>query len=182
MNLTQLLFYCFAAVVIGSAIFVVTTKNIIYAAFALFSTFFGVAALYVYARADFIAVAQLIVYVGGILVLLIFGVMLTNKVSGQKIQTQERNKIAGFIISLAIFLILLVTIQKANFSGISWINEIKLKGQELDPSTSTIHAIGIKTMTDYIIPFEITGVLLMMALLGAAYMARRDSGTEKKSD
>lgn len=174
MNLTQIIFYCFAVVVIGSAVFVVTTKNIIYAAFALFSTFFGVAALYVYAKADFIAVAQLIVYVGGILVLLIFGVMLTNKVSGQKIQTQERNKITGFIISFSLLLILFVTIQKANFNTISWINEIKLKGEGLQPSSSTINAIGIKTMTSYIIPFEITGVLLMMALLGAAYMARRE--------
>jgi NADH-quinone oxidoreductase subunit J len=80
MNYFEIIFYFFAVITIVSAGIVVFSRNIIYSAFSLLFTFFGVAGLYVLLNADFIAVAQLLIYVGGILVLLLFGVMLTNNV------------------------------------------------------------------------------------------------------
>ena len=80
MDLYDIVFYFFGVIVLASAWVVVSSRNIVYSAFALLFTFFGVAGLYVLLSADFLAVAQVLIYVGGILVLLLFGVMLTNKV------------------------------------------------------------------------------------------------------
>src|SRR3990172_7009771 len=87
MTLVDVIFYFFAAITIASAAVVVFSRNIIYSAFALLFTFFGVAGIYVLLGADFIAVTQLLVYVGGILVLLVFGVMLTNRVVDVEMKT-----------------------------------------------------------------------------------------------
>ncbi|HKJ82064.1 MAG TPA: NADH-quinone oxidoreductase subunit J, partial [Ignavibacteriaceae bacterium] len=81
MNIYDIIFYLFAIITLVSAFFVVTTRNIIYSAYYLLFTFFGVAGIYVLLGADFIAIVQLVVYVGGILILLLFGVMLTNKIT-----------------------------------------------------------------------------------------------------
>ena len=87
MNFVDLAFYFFAVVSLFSAGVVVFSRNIMYSAFSLLFTFFGVAGIYVLLNADFIAVAQLLIYVGGILVLLLFGVMLTNKVVSVDMKT-----------------------------------------------------------------------------------------------
>ncbi len=76
---SQIVFYAFATITVASAAVVVFSRNLIYSAFGLLFTFFGVAVLYVYLGADFLAAAQMVIYVGGILVLLLFGVMLTHK-------------------------------------------------------------------------------------------------------
>ncbi len=77
MNMYEIIFYFFAVVTVASAAVVVFSRNIVYSAFALLFTFFGVAGIYVLLNADFLAITQLLIYVGGILVLLLFGVMLT---------------------------------------------------------------------------------------------------------
>src|SRR3990172_6364818 len=87
MNLYEIIFYFFAVVTVGSAAVVVFSRSIIYSAFSLLFTFFGVAGLYVLLNADFLAVTQLLVYVGGILVLLLFGVMLTSNVVSVEIKS-----------------------------------------------------------------------------------------------
>ena len=87
MNLEAVVFYLFALIVLCSGAVVVLSKNIMHSAFALLFTFFGMAGLYAMLMADFIAVAQIMIYVGGILVLIIFAVMLTAKVTGIVIKT-----------------------------------------------------------------------------------------------
>ncbi|MDP2036341.1 MAG: NADH-quinone oxidoreductase subunit J, partial [Ignavibacteria bacterium] len=91
MNYYDIIFYLFAIITLVSAGFVVTTRNVIYSAFFLLFTFFGVAGIYVLLAADFIAVVQIMVYVGGILILLLFGVMLTNKMTNVDIRTGASN-------------------------------------------------------------------------------------------
>ncbi len=98
MQLFDLVFYVFAFITIVSAFIVVFSKNIIYSAFALLFTFFGVAGLYVLLQADFLAVTQILIYVGGILVLLLFGVMLTNKVISVEIKTGTIQTIPALIL------------------------------------------------------------------------------------
>ena len=87
MDLYTILFYMFAVITLGSACIVVFSRNIVRSAFALLFAFFGVAALYVFLLADFIAVTQLLIYVGGILVLILFAVMLTNRQINVDIRT-----------------------------------------------------------------------------------------------
>ena len=86
----------------ASAFMVVTSPNLVHSAVSLLFTLFGVAAIYIYLYADFIAATQIVIYVGGILVLIIFGVMLTNKIDNATIDSKTHNKISGLIFSSCI--------------------------------------------------------------------------------
>ena len=163
MGLYDIIFYLFALVTVVSAIVVVTAKNIIYSAFSLLFTLFGIAGLYVLLGADFVAIVQLMVYVGGILILLLFGVMLTNKVTTVEIKTgaiQVLPALAGVVV-LAVALIMIML-------NASWtINPGMI------PQTTT-KGIGSLLVTDYVLIFELLGILLLIALIGAASIARKD--------
>jgi NADH-quinone oxidoreductase subunit J len=147
------------------------SKNVLYAAFLLIITFLSVAAIYVFVHADFIAVTQIMVYVGGILVLMIFGVMLTNKISGQAVTTETHNILSGIFIGLSFFSLLLYMIFLADFSTVQWIQE-SVREHPV-PISSTISLIGVKLMSDFVLPFEITAILLLIALIGAAFIAKK---------
>ena len=103
--MSNLLFLFIITMIIVSAIIVVISSQLIYSAVALLFTLFGVAGLYVFLYADFMAATQVIIYVGGILVLIIFGVMLTNKIDSPSIASSSSNQIIGFMASS--FLLLL---------------------------------------------------------------------------
>ena len=162
MNIYDIIFYLFGAVTIISAFFVVTSRNIIHSAFYLLFTFFGVAGLYVLLGADFVALVQLIVYVGGILILLLFGVMLTNKITSVNIKTGTLQIIPAAIAVVAFMYLLITTLLNTGWKTIS--NPVDV------PST---HSLGILLVTQYAIVFELLGIVLLIALIGAASMARK---------
>ncbi len=167
-SIEESLFYVFSFIAIGSALFILFSKDLIYAAFALFLTFLGIAALYVLAGADFLAVTQIMVYVGGVLVLLIFGIMLTQKGDKQAVSSSPnkvivllKREIWGSLAGLGVFSGLSYLIFSANF---------KMDGVA-NSSRSTVKTIGVELMTSHLLPFEIVAVLLLVALIGAAYLA-----------
>ncbi len=162
-NLTYtVIFYLFAAITVFSAGFVVFSRNVIYSAFSLLFTFFGAAALYVFLSADFIAVTQVVVYVGGILVLILFGVMFTNSIMQSKPKSDIINIVPGILLLAAIIGALLFTF----YTSHSWMpSETTLQG-------SIVQRIGFETMSRYVLPFEMASILLLAALIGAAYLAR----------
>lgn len=135
-----------------------------YAAFALILTFIGVAGIYIFLGAEFIAVTQILVYVGGILVLLIFGIMLTNRLSGKKVVSPTYHKFTGLIAAGGLFAMLLKGIVEANFTALGWIDKSQ-------PVTTGLKEFGFNLMTDYVLAFEIIGVLLLLALIGAVRIA-----------
>lgn len=163
MGLYDIIFYLFAAITIVSGIFVVNSKNIVHAAFSMLLTFFGVAGIYVLLGADFLAVVQIIVYVGGILILLLFGVMLTNKITNVEIRSGSIQVIPA-VIGLAVFSAILFWIMTST----NW----KSESFEI-PSTTSVE-IGQVLLTQYVLIFELLGILLLIALIGAASIARRD--------
>ena len=158
------IFYLFAAITLFSAAFVVFTRNVIYSAFSLLFTFFGVAALYVFLSADFIAVTQVVVYVGGIRVLLLFGVMFTNSIMHVGQKSEVLHIIPGTLLLAAIVGGLLYTFYTTH----GWMpSETMLQG-------SIVERIGFETMSRYVLPFEMVSILLLAALIGAAFLARFD--------
>jgi NADH-quinone oxidoreductase subunit J len=163
MNLYDLIFYLFAAVTILSAAVVVSSKNIIYSAFSLVLTFFGVAGLYILLGADFIGIVQILVYVGGIMILLLFGVMLTNKITSVDIRTGSVNVLPSAI-AIGVFMGLVTSIML-------WTNWVSLP--TVTPLTTT-NELGKLLITEYVLIFELLGILLLVALIGAASIARRD--------
>ena len=162
MNIYDIIFYLFAAVTVISAFFVVTTRNIVHSAFFLLFTFFGVAGIYVLLGADFVAIVQLIVYVGGILILLIFGVMLTNKITNVQIKTGTMQMLPAAI-GVGLFAgLLLSTVINTSWKVIP--TKVPLPGA---------NTIGLVLLQEYVIVFELLGIILLIALLGAASIARR---------
>ena len=158
----QIIFWVFAVLMLGSAVFVVHGKNLVRSAFALLATFFSVAVFYAMLGADFLAGAQLLIYVGGILTLILFGVMLTNRIYNLNLQTSTFQVVPGALVSLAVFVLLSTVIMGTPWSQTSIVDD--------GPTTATI---GRSLMTEYVLPFEVASVLLLVALLGAAMLVRR---------
>lgn len=165
--LQEIIFAFFALLTLVSAVYMAITTNVIYAAFSLLLTFIGVAALYIFASAEFIGLTQIMIYIGGILILIVFGVMLTNKVGNQPIRAKSINTVSGLLLSSALFTLLMNSIMEINFSKLPWIKNGLMVSGNITP------IIGVNLMTQYLLPFEIIAVLLMVALMGASLIAGR---------
>lgn len=157
----QILFYVFAALTIGSAFLVVYGRNLVYSAFALLASFFGVAVFYVLLGADFLAGAQVLIYVGGILILLLFGVMLTHRIFDLNLETETFQVVPGAVVALTVFLTLVFVVLRTPWRNLGIVVE--------GPTAETI---GRLFMTRYLLPFEAASVLLLVALIGAAMLVR----------
>jgi NAD(P)H-quinone oxidoreductase subunit 6 len=177
--MVQILFYLFAALMLLSALLVVTIKDLVRSIFMFFVVLFALAGLYVFAMADFIAVAQVIIYVGGVLVLMLFAFLLSNKDLLAEVQPQGKfvnlALIPAALISLLFLFIIVSVIRGSDINSIAWLNAVP--ENHIKPSDNTVHLIGINMMTRYILPFEIISIFLMMALIGAAHMARKETKT-----
>jgi NADH-quinone oxidoreductase subunit J len=164
MDAKQVLFLIFAAIILGSAMKVVTTKKMIHAAFWLIATLFGVAALYATLSAGFLAMVQIVVYVGAIAILFIFAVMLTRKeLRDSAAPLNDRWAMAALFSALTFagFFALL-----KNWSGFT-------KMPAADVPTDMVERLGAALVSPeaYILPFEVASVLLLAALIGAVYVA-----------
>ena len=155
-----LLFYLFAALVIGGALIVAFARNIVHSAFALLATFAGVAALYAFLSADLVAVIQLMVYVGGVLVLILFAVMLTARIDEADVSNPTVGRIPG-LLALAAVSILMVSSSLTVFGA---------RGRPA-PEGPTVAKIGDALLGQYVLPFEVVSFLLLAALLGAVPIA-----------
>lgn len=164
MRTFDILFYVFGLIVLVSGFVVVFSRNIIYSAFSLLFTFFGVAALYVLLAADFLAVTQILIYVGGILVLLLFGIMLTNRVISVDIKTGTINIIPAMV---------LVAVVAGTLAGLFYTTWKNTPAPSTPLPLTTTKSLGELIMTTYLLPFEIASIILVVALIGAAMMARR---------
>jgi len=164
MNPFDIVFYAFAALTLFSAAVMVFSRNVIYSAVGLLFTFFGVAGIYVLLAADFLAVVQILIYVGGILVLLLFGVMLSQKITSVELRSETRQVVPAIAAVAGVFIILFRMVSKTEWQTI--------EKQDFNPTASEI---GTLFMTDYLIPFEISSVLLLGALIGAAFIARKNT-------
>jgi NADH-quinone oxidoreductase subunit J len=165
--LSAVVFYFFAAVTVASGAMVVLSNRLIYAAFSLLGTFFGVAGLYIFLGADFLAATQVLIYVGGILILLLFGVMLTHRIYDFKLLSTRVQFGPSVVVTGFVFALLMAVIFRTPWSVV----------KEAAPDY-TAATIGKLLMTTYLLPFEAISILLLVALIGAATLARRD---EEKS-
>ena len=159
---SDILFLSICMLVVISALWVVLSPNLVHSAVSLLFTLFGVAGLYVFLYADFMAASQVIIYVGGILVLIIFGVMLTNKISDQSISNKSQNKLPS-----AIMCFTLLAMQFNVIFNTKWHIDTPIIRE------STVNDIGMLLLSKYLLPFEIVSILLLAALIGAAMLSRK---------
>ena len=157
-------------IILGS-LGVVSLSNIIYSAFLLGFVFICIALLYLTLNADFLAAAQILIYVGAVNVLIVFAVMLINK--PKEINTLEKwnisNNISLFLCT-SLFVSLSFTILNTNWSNLY---SIQHSVNILDQMPSNIRLIGNNLLTTFLIPFELLSILLLVALIGAITIARR---------
>jgi len=160
--MNAVVFWILAVVTVASAAVVVLARSLIYSAFSLLLTFAGVAGLYLLLGADFLAATQLLIYVGGILVLLLFGVMLTHKIYQLDLRTEVTQFSSGLIVAAGLFVILAATALRTPWAT----------GQGRPPAPTT-EEIGRLFMGRFLLPFEAASILLLVALIGAAMIVRR---------
>jgi len=156
-----LFFYLLASVVVVSATGVALAPNILYSAYSLLGTLAGVAGLYFYLSADLLGVAQLIIYVGGILVLILFAVLLTNRIGELRVTNVSTGLVVGAPAVISLIALLVKTALKAPFP---------LTEPVAAPTTARL---GDAFLSEYLLPFELASVVLLMALVGAMVVARR---------
>jgi len=156
----DLIFLVVAAVTVAGAVLVCLLPNIIHAAVALLFSLIGVAGIYLFLSADFLAATQMMVYVGGITMLMLFAVFLSHRISQARISNPSRFRLPAAIVCLALFGVLSFVIITTPFP---------VKDVKYLPTTADI---GELLLTKYLLPFEIASVLLLAALVGAALISR----------
>lgn len=158
----QFVFILGAAITLVSALMVVTVKNLIHAAFYLILTLFGIAVLFVMLNATFMAVIQVVVYIGAIAILIIMAVMVTRNVTGSQSTIFNTSKWVAALIALLVGATL--------YLGLNAWPQLAEYAPEAD-TTGHIAQIGTELVGKYVVPFEVASVLLLAALVGAIVIA-----------
>ena len=163
MSWVGLLFWLLAAVTVGSALLVVTTRNLVHAALWLVVTLGAVAGVYLLLAAEFVAWVQVLVYIGAVVVLLLFGVMLTRAPIGRDADLDNDQRLLGALVALFLFGALGAVLLDA--FGDDKVGETTIR-RTAEVSDSIFGT--------YVLPFEVISILLLSALVGAVALARRD--------
>lgn len=161
----QIIFILVALFTLGSGFMVVTTRNLVHAALWLVSTLFGVAVTFALLSASFLAVVQVVVYIGAIAILFIFAVMLTRKDMRDQGPQMNRGWWVGALLAVLVFAGLFFLLQ--GWSGLS------ATASEIPAGFDAISELGDALISPeaYVLPFEVASVLLVAALVGAVYVA-----------
>jgi len=162
-SLFPIVFYLLAAVTVVSALGVALSNNIFYSAIALMGTLIGMAGMYLMLAADFVAVVQIFVYVGGILVLTLFAINLTSRIGDVSVS----NRSIGRLPALGLLGVAAVVMLRAVVGG-GW-NLV-----DVGAAVPTIASLGNAFLTDYILPFELASLVLLAALVGAVVLSRKE--------
>jgi NADH:ubiquinone oxidoreductase subunit 6 (subunit J) len=159
MTISVIVFYFFVLTALISALGILLSRHVFKSALMLLSCLLSIAALYVLSFAEFVAVTQILIYAGGVTVLIIFGIMLTTTLSGKPLEVENTNIFLGVSLSILLAGILINLFLK---------EEIFAQNQRA--ITSTIPDIGVELMTTFSLPFEVSGILLLIALVGASVL------------
>jgi NAD(P)H-quinone oxidoreductase subunit 6 len=158
-------FVILAVMMLGAALGVVISESIVYSAFLLALTFVSMSGLYLLLNADFVAAAQILIYVGAVNVLILFGVMLVNKQQVfAKVKGTGLRKLATALVCAGVFALLAVVVLTTPWAI----------APDLTPVESSIVTLAQHLFSDFLLPFEVASVLLLMAMIGAIVLARRE--------
>jgi NADH-quinone oxidoreductase subunit J len=165
MTVEQVVFYLLAAFSVALALIVVLAQNIVRAAVALIFSFCGLAGLYLLLDAEFLAAVQVLIYVGGITILLLFAILLTSRIAGKGVRVLNEQKAVSGLVAVAL----------AAFLGLAtWRGFPALTARPPQPKNTP--RIGELLMTTYALPFETVSILLLAAMVGAIFLARKERG------
>ena len=161
---SDLLFYVIAAVSIVSGAGVAFSRSIIYAALSLLGALLGIGALFIFLSADYVAVSQLLIYIGGVLVLILFAVMLTSKIGDKSHTNPSIGVLPGIGLTVALIAVLGYVATKT-----PWISNPNAPNP-----AQTARTIGDVFLKEYLLPFEVSSLVLLATLIGAVVVARKE--------
>ena len=161
-----ILFYSFAAVIVISALLMVSARNVFHSALWLALCLFGVAAIFVLLNAYFLAGIQLLLYVGAVVVLALFVINLTKAITGKEQKQVNAQVIPAILVSMLTGVLILLAVLKTDWST-------RMAQNVAEDKTATI---GRLLLTDFVVPFEVVSVLLLAALIGAIVIVAKDEG------
>lgn len=167
MSISQVLFYCLSALALGSAIMVVISRNPVHSVLWLIITFFAISGHYILLNAQFLGVVNMIVYAGAIMVLFLFVIMLMNLNAETEPQKNKWMKLAGVVAGGCLLLVMIAALKEA-----------EVKGRATELATGNIGLIsnlGKALFTDYVVPFEISSVLFLSAMVGTVVIGKREA-------
>ncbi|MBP9501378.1 MAG: NADH-quinone oxidoreductase subunit J [Candidatus Promineofilum sp.] len=177
----QIIFFILTAIILTSAIAVVTLRNLFHAALALMASFLGVAGIYILLEAGFLGMAQLLVYIGAISILIIFAVMMTRRMMQTQESPYNAQAIAALVATLITMAILFVVISRL-YPLVPGADSLLSSTQQVDPAVmeSSVARLGraFVSADAYVLPFEVASVLLLAALVGSIIIAWPRSGEE----
>lgn len=160
MSVFLIAFYFFVIAAAVAAVGIVFSKNVFKSALWLLVCLLSVAALFVLSYAEFVAVTQILIYAGGVLVIILFGIMFTSKLAAKPLRVENTNLFGGALLGLLLFG-LLIKLILGNMPAT----------KNYPPLPHSIQDTGSSLMTDYSLPFEVVGVLLLVTLIGASVVA-----------
>jgi NADH-quinone oxidoreductase subunit J len=157
------LFYAIAGLTVLSALGVAFTRNVVYSAICLMGTLLGASGLYVFLAADFVAVVQLLVYVGGILVLTLFAIMLTHQIAEVEVSNRSVGRLPAFVLVVLVGIAMGIALFRAPWHV-----------EPLAEAAPTTYRIGDAFLNQWLLPFELASVVLLTALVGAIVLSRKE--------
>jgi NADH:ubiquinone oxidoreductase subunit 6 (subunit J) len=158
----DVLFVIFATIMIGTALLVVTMKDIIRCGLAMMVSFAGLAGLYVLLGSSLMAAAQVLVYIGAISVLILFAIMLTQSKAAPAKLVFQTQAVAGAVAAIVLVLLMAITVTATDWGEV---------GERLRTATDELATV---LFNEYVLPFEVVSVLLLAAVIGGVFLARRD--------
>ncbi|HLT72425.1 MAG TPA: NADH-quinone oxidoreductase subunit J [Cyclobacteriaceae bacterium] len=162
-------FYILAFLAVSAAAGVLLTRQLFHGALMLLISLLCIAGIYVVSMAELVAITQILVYAGGVVVIIIFGIMLTTRISGKPLEVTNNKWFAGILVGISLMTLLISLVTRENFGATGVF--------EPNPHFTIINQLGIALMTDYLLPFEVAGILLLISLAGAAVSAATRNNT-----
>jgi len=167
LTLSDVLFYVLAAITVAGAAGVALSRNILYTAIGLLAALLGAGGLYVFLSADFLAVTQLLIYIGGVLVLILFAVMLTSRITDIQVSNASFGLFGGVLLFVAVAPVLLAVALLTPWAA-----------RDPGPLAPTTAIIGNAFLTRWLLPFEVASLVLLATLIGAVVIARKEIKAE----
>ena len=166
MSITEILFWFLSALALGGALMMVTSKNPVYSVLWLVVVFFAISGHYILLNAQFLAVVNIIVYAGAIMVLFLFVIMLMNMNADNEPQKNKWLKIAGAVAGGSLMLVFVAALKDTG-------EIIKDQSVNMNGEAGLIKTLGKTLFTDYVLPFEISSVLFLSAMVGAVVIGKK---------
>jgi len=157
----EIVLYLLVGFSVASVLVILFNRNVFYSALALLGCLISLAGIYGLLSAEFLAITQLLIYAGGVLILMIFGIMLTNRISGKALESKSHNWMPGILLTGSLLVVLVAAFKNSIIpSQTSNLNTV-----------NPISQVGVELMSTYAAPFEVSGILLLVCLIGAAITA-----------